>query len=51
MNSSLLSSCLLQNKKPLMEKRRRARINSCLSQLKSLVLQAIKKDVSSVCGD
>nr|KAG5710101.1 hypothetical protein BaRGS_030177 [Batillaria attramentaria] len=34
------------NKKPLMEKRRRARINSCLSQLKSLVLQAIKKDSS-----
>nr|AMB73113.1 Hes B [Crepidula fornicata] len=35
-----------KNKKPLMEKRRRARINSCLSQLKSLVLQAIKKDSS-----
>nr|AGS55436.1 hairy enhancer of split 2 [Platynereis dumerilii] len=30
--------------KPLMEKRRRARINSCLSQLKMLVLQAVKKD-------
>lgn len=27
-------------KKPLMEKRRRARINQCLSELKSLVLQA-----------
>lgn len=35
-----------KNKKPLMEKRRRARINSCLSQLKALVLQAIKKDSS-----
>ncbi|XP_076472439.1 uncharacterized protein LOC143301894 [Babylonia areolata] len=35
-----------KNKKPLMEKRRRARINTCLSQLKSLVLQAIKKDSS-----
>lgn len=35
-----------KNKKPLMEKRRRARINSCLTQLKSLVLQAIKKDSS-----
>jgi hypothetical protein len=29
-----------------MEKRRRARINNCLLQLKSLVLQAMKKDVS-----
>lgn len=29
-----------------MEKRRRARINSCLTELKSLVLQAVKKDVS-----
>lgn len=30
-----------------MEKRRRARINNCLVQLKSLVLQAMKKDVST----
>lgn len=36
-----------QSKKPLMEKRRRARINNCLVQLKSLVLQAMKKDVST----
>ena len=35
-----------QSKKPLMEKRRRQRINNCLQQLKSLVLQAMKKDVS-----
>ncbi|XP_050412686.1 transcription factor HES-4-A [Patella vulgata] len=35
-----------KNNKPLMEKRRRARINSCLGQLKSLVLQAMKKDSS-----
>ncbi|ESO91383.1 hypothetical protein LOTGIDRAFT_209713 [Lottia gigantea] len=35
-----------KNNKPLMEKRRRARINSCLTQLKSLVLQAMKKDSS-----
>ncbi|OWF56768.1 transcription factor HES-1-like [Mizuhopecten yessoensis] len=35
-----------KSKKPLMEKRRRARINSCLLQLKSLVLQAMKKDTS-----
>lgn len=29
-----------------MEKRRRARINDSLGQLKTLVLQAMKKDVS-----
>ncbi|XP_059178775.1 protein hairy-like [Physella acuta] len=32
--------------KPLMEKRRRARINDSLSQLKSLVIQSSKKDSS-----
>ena len=31
-----------------MEKRRRARINSSLNELKSLILEAMKKDVSSV---
>lgn len=30
-----------------MEKRRRARINHCLNELKSLILEAMKKDVSS----
>ncbi|CAH1774406.1 unnamed protein product [Owenia fusiformis] len=30
--------------KPLMEKRRRARINNCLAELKSIVLEALKKD-------
>ncbi|XP_033764248.1 transcription factor HES-1-B-like [Pecten maximus] len=35
-----------KSKKPMMEKRRRARINSCLLQLKALVLQAMKKDTS-----
>lgn len=39
-----LSECpsfppLLQLKKPMMEKRRRARINDCLNQLKTLLLQ------------
>jgi hypothetical protein len=29
-----------------MEKRRRARINSCLGELKNLILNATKKDVS-----
>jgi len=28
-----------------MEKRRRARINHCLNELKSLILEAMKKDV------
>ncbi|KAI8795319.1 transcription factor HES-4-A, partial [Biomphalaria glabrata] len=32
--------------KPMMEKKRRARINSCLTQLKTLVLEAMKKDNS-----
>ena len=32
-----------------MERKRRARINSCLGQLKTLVLQAMRKDVSSFC--
>lgn len=36
----------LQSKKPLMEKMRRARINDSLNELKSLVLEAMKKDVS-----
>jgi hairy-and-enhancer-of-split protein len=29
-----------------MEKKRRARINHCLNELKSLILDAMKKDVS-----
>ncbi|KAK3750172.1 hypothetical protein QZH41_015399, partial [Actinostola sp. cb2023] len=33
-------------KKPQMEKLRRARINESLNELKSLVLDAMKKDVS-----
>ncbi|KAL4221750.1 hypothetical protein ACF0H5_020005 [Mactra antiquata] len=33
-----------RNNKPLMEKRRRQRINDCLVQLKGLVLQAMNKD-------
>ena len=31
-----------------MEKRRRARINESLGQLKTLILDALKKDVSSI---
>lgn len=36
----------LQSSKPIMEKRRRARINESLGQLKTLILDALKKDVS-----
>lgn len=36
-----------QIKKPLIERRRRERINDCLNQLKSLVLEASNKDVST----
>ncbi|KAG8179461.1 hypothetical protein JTE90_021025 [Oedothorax gibbosus] len=32
--------------KPIMEKRRRARINQCLSELKTLILDALNKDPS-----
>ena len=38
---------LLQSNKPLMEKRRRERINSCLDQLKSILMEVTKKEVSS----
>ncbi|KAI4499639.1 hypothetical protein M0802_005209 [Mischocyttarus mexicanus] len=33
-----------RSNKPIMEKRRRARINSCLNELKTLILDAMKKD-------
>jgi len=39
-----------QSSKPIMEKRRRARINESLGQLKTLILDALKKDVSSGHG-
>lgn len=34
--------------KPIMEKKRRQRINDSLNQLKDLVLEGLKKDVSSL---
>ncbi|KAL4671359.1 hypothetical protein H8959_004068 [Pygathrix nigripes] len=37
-----------KSSKPIMEKRRRARINESLSQLKTLILDALKKDHSPV---
>ncbi|CAH2980950.1 unnamed protein product [Chilo suppressalis] len=33
-----------RSNKPIMEKRRRARINNCLNELKALILDAMKKD-------
>lgn len=35
-----------QSSKPVMEKRRRARINESLAQLQSLLLDALRKEVS-----
>ncbi|KAI5711116.1 hypothetical protein M8J76_002116 [Diaphorina citri] len=35
---------LRKSNKPIMEKRRRARINNCLNELKSLILEAMRKD-------
>ncbi|XP_072296525.1 transcription factor HES-1-like [Eucyclogobius newberryi] len=35
-----------KSSKPIMEKRRRARINESLGQLKTLILEALKKDTS-----
>jgi hypothetical protein len=42
----ILIYVLPQSNKPIMEKRRRARINHCLNELKALILDAMKKDVS-----
>lgn len=42
----LAVSSSLQSNKPIMEKKRRARINHCLNELKTLILEAMKKDVS-----
>ncbi|XP_063612607.1 transcription factor HES-4-like, partial [Penaeus indicus] len=38
--------CTTVSNKPLMEKKRRQRINRCLNDLKTLVLEALKKDPS-----
>jgi len=37
--------CCAQSNKPLMEKRRRERINTCLDQLKAILMDATKKEV------
>ncbi|KAK4304971.1 hypothetical protein Pmani_023114 [Petrolisthes manimaculis] len=43
---SLSKAELRKSNKPIMEKRRRARINTCLNELKSLILDAMRKDPS-----
>jgi hypothetical protein len=40
-----------QSSKPIMEKRRRARINASLSELKSLLLEVMKKEAGMVSID
>jgi len=39
-----LHSSYFQSNKPIMEKKRRARINSCLNELKGILLEAMRKD-------
>ncbi|CRL06566.1 CLUMA_CG019574, isoform A [Clunio marinus] len=41
---STTASDTRRSNKPIMEKRRRARINNCLNELKTLILDAMKKD-------
>ena len=41
-----VSTIRFQASKPIMEKRRRARINESLNELKALILEAVRKDVS-----
>ncbi|WAR14479.1 HES4A-like protein [Mya arenaria] len=45
-NMDKKDSAYKRSNKPFMEKKRRARINNCLTQLKSLVLQAMRKDTN-----
>ncbi|KAJ8676173.1 hypothetical protein QAD02_011959 [Eretmocerus hayati] len=44
MTAGMTKAELRRSNKPIMEKRRRARINQCLDELKSLILEAMKKD-------
>jgi len=40
----LMLPLISQSNKPIMEKRRRARINNCLNDLKGILLEAMRKD-------
>ncbi|GJQ86897.1 hypothetical protein Trydic_g19559 [Trypoxylus dichotomus] len=42
--STMSKAELRKTHKPIMEKRRRARINHCLNEIKTLILEAMKKD-------
>nr|AKG92780.1 deadpan [Leptinotarsa decemlineata] len=44
--STMSKAELRKTRKPIMEKRRRARINNCLSEIKTLLLEAMNKDPS-----
>ncbi|CAH1154127.1 unnamed protein product [Phaedon cochleariae] len=44
--STMSKAELRKTHKPIMEKRRRARINHCLNEIKSLILEAMNKDPS-----
>lgn len=45
-SQSIMSKAeLRKTHKPIMEKRRRARINHCLNEIKTLILEAMNKDV------
>ncbi len=46
-NVKIISCDLFQSNKPIVEKRRRERINRSLEELKKLVLQSLHKDVST----
>ncbi|KAF5308693.1 hypothetical protein FQR65_LT06054 [Abscondita terminalis] len=43
-SSTMSKAELRKTHKPIMEKRRRARINHCLNEIKTLILDAMKKD-------
>lgn len=45
--SNMSKAELRKTHKPIMEKRRRARINNCLNEIKNLILEAMNKDVST----
>ncbi|KAF2900459.1 hypothetical protein ILUMI_05729 [Ignelater luminosus] len=47
-SSTMSKAELRKTHKPIMEKRRRARINHCLNEIKTLILDAMKKDVSTI---
>jgi hypothetical protein len=48
MGYSMSSAELRKIRKPIIERRRRERINRCLDQIKSLVLKALNQDVSGL---